>query len=109
MIRTVAGAPVSGELVGNFFHALVNSFFKILPMREDEEVTLPVYIRSLQVELLGCKELISELNNDARFLRLLATLQYLIDHPRCSVQSVKREVFKSIRLCEQMSEQYRGA
>ena len=106
MTGTIIGVRVSDKLISNFFDTLVNCFFKILPIRESEEESLPVYMRSLQSELVGCGEFIEHLNNDARFLRLISTLQYLIDHPDCDVHTVKREVFKSIRICEQMSRQY---
>lgn len=108
MIATVVGMNVPEKLVGNFFDKLVNGFFKILPIREKGEDSLPIYMRSLQTEVLGCGELIHCLNEDARFLRLASTLQYLIDHPECDVQTVKREVFKSIRICEQLSKKYDG-
>lgn len=99
---------VPDALTKNYFGMLVNSFFKILPIRESEDGSLVIYLNSLQHELLGCRELMHELDDDARFLRLIVILQYLIDHPSCPVQDVRREVFKAIRLCEQLSSMYGG-
>lgn len=101
-VNTNAGVPITTELLRNYFHNLVNQFFKILPMRENEESSLPTYMQSLQVELLGCQELIGDLHNDASYLTLLAVLQYLIDNPSCSVREVKREVFKCISICNKL-------
>jgi hypothetical protein len=44
---TVAGEPINSELLSNYFASLVNAFFKILPMRENGEVSLPTYMHSL--------------------------------------------------------------
>lgn len=109
MIDTTVGAPISGMLIRNYFESLVNAFFKILPIRESGETTLPIYIRSLQTELIGCKEFICELNNNACFLTLLSILQYLYDHPECPVQDVKREIFRAIGICNKLKIKYEKA
>lgn len=109
MIDTSIGIPITDELVHNYFESLVNSFFKILPIRESGEETLPIYIQSLQSELLGCKELICELNNNPNFLTLVSILQYLRDNPDCPVQDVKREVFRAIRICNKIKAQHTKA
>lgn len=106
MIDTVIGIPITDELICNYFKSLVNSFFKILPIRENGEKTLPVYIQSLQAELLGSKELIIGLNNNPNFLTLISILQYLRDNPDCPIQDVKREVFRAISICNKLKAQY---
>lgn len=100
---TVNGTPVAAELLQNYFKNLVNQFFKILPIRESGEASLPVYMASLQAELLGCQGLVTWLRNDASYLTLLAILQYLIDNPSCTVREVKREVFKAISICNRLT------
>lgn len=109
MIETTTGNTISDTLLQNYFKSLVNRFFKILPIREDNEQSLTTYICSLQLELLGCKELICSLNDDPSFLSLLSILQYLIDNPECSVGVVKREVFKAISICNKLKAQYAEA
>jgi len=106
MINTSAGIPVTSELLHNYFTTLVNRFFKILPMREAEDASLSLYMQSLQKELLGCKEFIPELCNDAVYLSLLGSLQYLIDNPECTVREVRREVFNAISLCNKLRAVY---
>lgn len=106
MIDTTSGVPITEELLHNYFKSLVNCFFKILPIRENGEESLTVYMQSLQHELLGCKGLIAELNGDSGFLTLIAILQYLIDTPECSVKVVKREVFRAISICNRLKAQY---
>lgn len=106
MIETIAGKPVDSKLLHNYFKTLVNHFFKILPIRENEEASLPTYMRSLQVELLGCQAFIPALCEDAAYLTLLGVLQYLIDNPVCKVREVRREVFRAISICNKLKAQY---
>lgn len=94
------------ELLDNYLKNLVNQFFKILPMREDEEETLVVYIRSLQSELLGFKELVDYLKSDSLYVTLLSILQYMIDNPECPVDDVRREVFRAISICNKLRYRY---
>lgn len=101
-VSTTVGTPLDVGLVKNYFKTLVNQFFKILPMRENNEESLPVYLDSLRVELLGCSGIISDLEGDPRFLTLINIVQYLIDHPECSVKVTKREVFKAIYICNKL-------
>ena len=106
MVETTAGVPIDAEVLHNYFRNLVNHFFKILPIREQNEESLTTYMQSLQAELLGCKGLISAIQNDASYLTLLSILQYLIDNPECTVREVKREVFRAISICNKLMSQY---
>lgn len=94
------------SVVENYFKTLVNRFFKILPIREAGEKSLPVYIQSLQIEMMGCKELVTELHDDSNFLTLLSILQYIYDNPECPVADVKREVFRAISICNKLELRY---
>lgn len=106
MLTTSSGVPVELPLMTNYIDSLVDSFFKILPMREDGCETLETYVRSFQLELIGCQTLISALQNDARILTLLSILQFFIDHPSCPVEDVKREVFRAIRILGRLKKTY---
>lgn len=105
-LDTCAGKRVDARLVRNYFLALVDGFFKILPMKEAEEATLTVYMRSLQISMLGFKELINAIRYDAEYLSLLTILQFLIDNPSCEPQEVKREIFKAISTCKKLAKRY---
>lgn len=106
MVETAVGVPMDSTLVKDYFKYLVDHFFKILPMREQNEVTLPIYIKSLQAELLGGKGLLLDLSDSPELLTLLNILQFLIDNPDCSVRKVKREVFRAISICYKLSSKY---
>lgn len=106
IFETAAGVPMEPEVLRRYLSNLVNRFFKILPIRENGENSLDTYINSLQVELLGCKELILALQNDPDVLTLASILQYFIDHPECPVAMTKREVFKAISIIGKLKEKY---
>ena len=106
MVETTKGIHVSKEMVYNYFSALVNHFFKILPMFESGEDTFPTYLESLQVELLGCKDLICSIGNDPYYLVLLSILEYFINNPDITKTVVKREVFRAISICNRLKFSY---
>ena len=109
MIDTSASVQMDKAALKNYLRNLVNLFFKILPIQESEEASVVPYMKSLQVELLGCRSLICALQDDSHFVTLLAILQFLIDHPDSSHQVFKREVFKAISICNKLSAQYASA
>lgn len=101
------GPILSDRLVGNYFSNLVDLFFKILPLWEDREETLPLYMETLLNELVGCEDLLEAADNDAAFMSLLSTLQYLIKNPDLPTDKVKRHVFKAISICNKLAKRYR--
>lgn len=105
-VETSTGISIDVEVLHNYFRNLVNLFFKILPMRENNEESLFTYMHSLQIELLGCKELIYAIQYDSNYLTLLSILQYLIDNPECGVSEVKREVFRAISICNKLQSKF---
>lgn len=106
-VVTGSGVVLNPSLVPKYFKALINRFFKILPMRESSESTLPAYMDSLQAELLGCGSLIPAIGNDASYLTLLSILQYLIDNYDKPVNVIKREVFRAINICSKLEMIYK--
>ncbi len=94
--------PIDARAVVTYFDSLVNRFFKILPMRENGEASLGVYIKSFQCELLGCQHFIPAVGTDKSYLTLLSILQFLIDNPECPLSDVKREVFRAIGICNKL-------
>ncbi len=105
-IDTRTGISIDTELLHNYFRRLVNLFFKILPMRENNEESLVTYMQSLQIELLGCKGFIPLMQTDSDYLTILSILQYLIDNPECNVTEVKREVFRAISICNKLQSRF---
>lgn len=105
-MKTIISADVDSGLLNNYFDKLVNHFFKILPIRETNETTLSTYVRSLQIEITGCKNLVEALNYDASIITLLSILQFFIDYPDTPTPEVKREVFKAIGICNRLKARF---
>ena len=96
---------ISDQMFDKKMACFVNQFYKILPIKESGEPSLTQYMRSLQREMLGCKGLITALDNDAQYLSLLSILEYLIDND-CDVATVKSDVFRAIGIIKRMRAQY---
>ena len=108
MMQTVIDKDIQPGLLGSYFKMLVNRFFKILPMRESGEKSVPEYIRSLQNELVGVQNLVSGMENDPSIITLLAILEFLHDTPDCTIKETKREVFRAISICNKLNAAYMG-
>lgn len=103
---TSLGLSVHPVMLENYFHSLVNYFFKILPIRESGENSLGTYMQSLQAELIGCNNFIDLIHDDPLLISLVSILQFLIDHPSCDVSVVRREVFRAISICNKLQKRY---
>ena len=99
-------ANLCSELIPNYFDYLINQFYKILPMKEENNATLGTYLESFRTELLGFCELARLIKYDARFVSIISVVQYMIDNPDAKHESVKREVFKAINICKKLSSKY---
>lgn len=89
----------------NYLKQLINSIYKILPIKEKEPITLIPYLESLRIELIGNYELKEKIKCDANFLRLIGTIQYLITHD-CAHKEIKTQVFKCISIVEKLQNIY---
>lgn len=106
MLDTTLDIQLDSVIMSDYFNNLVNRFFKILPMRENNEESLSVYICSLQRELLGAANVFPDISNKSLFINLIGILQFLVDSPDCPLDEVRREVFSSISTCKRLSKMY---
>ena len=88
-----------------YFEFLINKTYKILPLKEEKSDTLKSYLESYQRELIGNMDLIPLLVDEPKFITLLNTMQFLISD-EYSDKVCKREVFKCIRILEEINEKY---
>lgn len=88
-----------------YFEFLINKTYKILPLKEEKSDTLKSYLESYQRELIGNKDLVSILVDEPKFVTVLNTMQFLISE-EYSDKICKREVFKCIRILEEINEKY---
>lgn len=88
-----------------YFEFLINKTYKILPLKEEKSDTLKSYLESYQRELIGNMDLILLLVDEPKFITVLNTMQFLISE-EYSDKVCKREVFKCIRILEEINEKY---
>lgn len=99
-------AELNPEVVSSYFRYLVNRFFKILPIRENEEGSLTQYLQSLHRELSGFQSMIDYLNGDPQYTSLMAKLQWMIDNPQYRYSDFRSEVFGAISICNILKARY---
>lgn len=104
-MMTKFNIDIDDVLVGKRLTALINQVFKILPMHENGDEFLPIYIASLEREMLGYRDLILALGKDDQYLSLLAILEYIGNY-QCDTTIVRREVFKAINILKKLHERY---
>lgn len=92
-----------------YMHGMINHFFKILPLWENNDETIFVYIDSLKDELLGCNHAFSFVEDSPELISLISILQYLYDNRDLDVKTVKREVFKAIDICTKIEHSVGGS
>ena len=83
----------------------INKTYKILPLKEEKSDTLKSYLESYQRELIGNMNLVPLLVNEPKFITVLNTIQFLISEDY-SENVCKREVFKCIRILEEINNKY---
>ena len=96
--------PVSERLYSNYFRTLIGKFYKILPMCEEMSPTVDKYISGLIFELTGGTKIIEDIKYDGRYMSLIFSLGGLSDCDDLKV--CKREVFKCIRIIEEIIKEY---
>lgn len=89
----------------NYFDFLINKTYKILPMKEENSLTLKSYLESYQRELIGNKELVGMLVDEPQFITVLNTIQFLISEDYTN-EVCKKEVFKCIRILQKIKDKY---
>jgi len=104
-MKTKYNIDINDRMFDKKIAGLVNQFYKILPIKESGEPSLNQYMKSLLREMIGCKDLITALDDDAQYLSLLSILEYMIDND-CDVATVKTEVFRAIGIVKRMQAQY---
>lgn len=104
-VTTSHGIDLDRDVLLRYMAGLVHRFYKILPLREENEPTLDQYIEGLLRELLGCKALIEFLKDDDRYMSLISMLQYmLVNKP--DVATTKSDVFRAINILRQLQKKY---
>lgn len=90
----------------NYLNTSVNSIFKILPLYEEGNVGIKVYVESLLFELYGLENAV-KIKYNYEYISLLSTLESVkkeILKEDSEKSIIKREVFKCINIVKNMIE-----
>ena len=83
-----------------YMEGLIGKVWKILPLKEEQSLTVERYIEGLLRELIGNQDLVYELSNNKDFLSILGTLNELINVEEKEIY--RSDIFKTISLIERM-------
>lgn len=81
----------------DYLNYLIDCIFKILPLKEEENIGLTEYIDSVIIQFIGAKDVYVDLYNNQKYMSILNILYYLKNNEFTSKQC-KREVFKCINI-----------
>lgn len=91
------GNDINNEVLVDYFKALINRIFKILPLRQEHILTLDRYVDNLIMELGGGEVI---LLNQGIYIELINNLE--VFHELVEVRDIKRQVFKCIDICKKI-------
>ena len=109
MVNSTIGVNIDESLIAKYFNTLVNKIFKILPIIENQEESISVYMESLGIELTGFKSLLPSVGEDPSYLSLLSIYKWLsenIDNTDENYKVIRREVFHAISICKKIRGQF---
>ena len=109
MTSSSVGNTLTAEFIPNYFDYLISQFYKILPMTEEKDETLAVYLDSFKNELIGFSSVARIIEYDARFVSIVSVVQFIIDNPEAEHKVIKREIFKAINICQKLASKYKKA
>lgn len=94
----------NNEKIIVYLNSVVNSVFKILPLYEEKNVGIEIYLESLLSELDSLQDVVV-IKCSYEYLSLLATLAFVkkeIAKEDSKKTIIKREVFKCINIIKNM-------
>jgi hypothetical protein len=93
---------MKNETTNLYLKTMIGSVYKILPMYENNDITLYDHLDSLYVQLVGASEYYTELMRNQRFQSIINIIQYFrtkeFDKKIC-----KREVLKATNILDKLS------
>lgn len=98
-MKTLYG-ELPNDLLIAYVDGLIDKIFKLLPLREENSLTLNKYIEGLLREIIGGKELIEELKNNQDIISILGILQNLMNEN--NFESYRSDIFKCINLVKKI-------
>lgn len=94
-----------------FLVSLTGKIYKLIPMRDDKEsgveVFLDKYLDSLLIELMGAMETYPDLKTDEQYISIVNTAQYMAHH-EIGHSVWRRESFKMLNTLDRVRNKFGG-
>ena len=91
------GGKIDKESLQEYFKNLIGRLWKILPLKEQQCLTLDKYLFNLRLELMGGEELLLK---SGLFIELLNNLEALTAME--NKEDYKPQIFRCISICEKI-------
>lgn len=101
--KTKYGGELDNNSLQEYFKHLINRLWKILPMKEQNCLTLDKYLFNLRIELMGGERI---LLSSGLFIELINNLESLSDLDK--KEEYKPQIFKCINICEKIINKLKG-
>jgi len=88
-----------------FLNNITNKIFKILPLKEENNVGFEDYVDSVLIQLVGAKSVFLELENNQNYITIINIVSY-IKNNSCSNKQCKREIFKCLNIIKKMTKEW---
>lgn len=92
-------------MIRDYLENLIDCIFKILPLKEEENLGLVDYIDSIIIQIIGSKNVYVELYSNQKYLSILNVLYYLKNN-EFTLKQCKREVFKCTNILTRILSTY---
>jgi hypothetical protein len=96
-LKNKYGGDIDINSLQEYFKHLINRLWKILPMKEQNCLTLDKYLFNLRIELMGGESI---LLNSGLFIELINNLESLSGLDK--KEEYKPQIFKCINICEKI-------
>jgi hypothetical protein len=91
------GGNIDKDSLQEYFKNLIGRLWKILPLKEQQCLTLDKYLFNLRLELMGGEELLLK---SGLFIELLNNLEMLATMEK--KEQYKPQIFRCINICEKI-------
>ena len=95
---------MKNEITNLYLNTMIGAIYKILPMYDNEDLTLRDHLDSLYVQLVGASEFYEELKFNQRFYSIINIIQYFRTN-EFDKKTCKREVLKCTNILDKLSKQ----
>ena len=85
-----------------FLTNMIGAVFKVLPLNDSKNETLPDYLDSLYIQLIGGRDSHNELKESVEFASIINVIQYFKTN-EYSPKTCKREILKCVNVLEKLS------